>query len=87
MSRFFDVLLDSAGIGAGGALVTGAAIGPQLGATAGPAHTLATPAAHQAHVGHAGVYARRAVAVLPLPVHIALTDPTVAGSMTCGGKV
>lgn len=76
-----DSLLHGAGVRAGGALVTCRPIGTWLGALAGPAHTLAPPAAQQAQVGHTGVSAPGAVAVLTLPVWCTLTEATVTDAM------
>lgn len=78
-----DSLLHGAGVRAGGTFVTSRPIGPWLGALTGPAHTLAPPAAQQAQVGHAGVSASGAVAVLTLPVWCTLTEATVTDAMTC----
>lgn len=76
-----DSLLHGAGVRAGGTLVTRGPISTRLGALAGPAHTLAPAAAQQAQVGHAGVSASRAVAVLALPVWRTLTEATVTDAM------
>lgn len=78
-----DSLLHGAGIRAGGTLVTCGTVGAGLGALTGPAHTLASPAAQQAQVGHAGVSASGAVAVFTLPVWCTLTEATVTDAMTC----
>ena len=69
-------LLDGAGVGAGGALVTGGPVGPRLGALAFAADTGAAATAQPAHAGLAGVCARGAVAVLPRPVRVTLTGAT-----------
>lgn len=76
-----DPLLHGAGIRAGGTLVTRGPVGSWLGALTGPAHTLAPPAAQQAQVGHAGVGASGAVAVLALPVGRALAEATVTDAV------
>lgn len=85
-TQFADSLLHSAGIRAGGALVTCGSVGPRLGALTGPTHTLAPPAAQQAQVGHAGVSTSGAVAVLTLPVWCALAETTVTDAMTWKGR-
>lgn len=77
-----DSLLHGAGVRAGGTFVTSRPIGPWLGALTGPAHALAPPAAQQAQIGHAGVSASGAVAVLTLPVWCTLTEATVTDAMT-----
>lgn len=74
-------LLHGTGIRAGGALVARGPVGARLRALAGPAHTLAPPAAQQAHAGHAGVGAPGAVAVLTLPVGGALAEAAVTDAV------
>lgn len=76
-----DSLLHGAGVGAGGTLVAGGAVGPRLCALAGPAHTLAPPTAQQTQAGHAGVGAPGAVAVLALPVGGALAEAAVTDAV------
>lgn len=76
-----DSLLHGAGIRARGALVTCGPVGTRLGALAGPAHTLAPPAAQQAQVGHTGVSTSGAVTVLTLPVWCTLAEATVTDAM------
>lgn len=76
-----DSLLHGAGVGAGGTLVAGGAVGPWLCALTGPANTLAPPAAQQTQVGHTGVGAPGAVAVLALPVGGALAEAAVTDTV------
>lgn len=76
-----DSLLHGAGVRTGGTLVACGPIGARLGALAGPAHTLAPPAAQQAQVGHTGVGPSGAVTVLTLPVRCTLTEATVTDAM------
>lgn len=61
-------LFDGAGIWAGGALLAGVSVGARLGALAAAAHAGAMATAHQPIVGHAGVSACGAVAVVACPV-------------------
>lgn len=78
-----DSLLHGAGVGAGGALIAGGAVGPRLGALAAAAHALASAAAQQTQAGHAGVGAGGAVAVLSRPVRVALAETARAAAVTC----
>lgn len=72
------LLLNGAGVGAGGALLTRGSVGAWLRAVAHTALAVAASAAQHADAGHARVGARGAVAVLALPAGVALAEATVA---------
>lgn len=71
-------LFDGAGVGAGGALLAGGSVGSGLGALTHPTLTAPAATAEEPDAGHAGVRARGAVTVLPLPARITLAETTVA---------
>lgn len=56
------------------AFFTGGAVGAGLSALTRPALAVPAAGAQQADSGHARVYARAAVAVLPLPAGVALAE-------------
>lgn len=71
-------LFYSAGIGTGGAFLTGSSVGTRLSAMANPALTVTPAAAQQADAGHAGVCACGAVTVFSFPASITLAEATAA---------
>lgn len=80
------LLLYGAGVGTGGAFLTGGSVGSGLSALTHPADTLAPAAAQQADAGHAGVDAGGAVALLPLPTGITVAGATVTAPVACTQK-
>lgn len=77
------LLLNGAGVGAGGALLARGSVGAWLRAVTHTALAVAASAAQHADAGHARVGARGAVAVLALPAGVALAEATVALAVIC----
>lgn len=76
--RVEHLLLNGAGVGAGGALLARGPVGAWLRAVAHAALAVPASAAQHADAGHARVGARGAVAVLSLPAGVALAEAAVA---------
>lgn len=76
--RVGHLRLNSAGVGAGGALLARGSVGAGLRAVAHAALAVAASAAQHADAGHARVCARGTVAVLALPAGVTLAEATVA---------
>lgn len=76
--RVEHLLLNGAGVGAGGALLARGSVGAWLRAVAHAALAVPASAAQHADAGHARVGARGAVAVLSLPAGVALAEAAVA---------